>query len=521
VLPCVRLFKTVTASDQVDYRRLDEVIGRVSVRGGTVRSGDVASIGRTATPRSHARPRGKPRWYVPATIAVELFSTFATAFGVMSFSPRLQTVGVSLAVAIGWILVRALRHRYALSAVANDGVSAAIIADGMAFFGLASVGLLVADAAAYVPALAIASAAAVAVSCFWSRVLYGDVVRRRRQGTAITRTLLVGEPAVAQAVADHLARRSHLELVVVGVCPVGEGSVEIPPPVITRIPAQPVHPDLEASSVVDAAKRIRADLVAVVPGSSMHGLRLRRLGWEVHEAGLEFAVMPGVSEVSVSRLDVRSVDGLALLRVRPPRRSPFTAATKEVLDRSCAAALIVLLIPVAVAVAVMIKLDSPGPVLFRQLRVGRHGRPFTMWKFRTMVANAEELRGELLTANENTGLMFKVRRDPRMTRVGRVLRRFSIDELPQLVNVLRGDMSLVGPRPPLPHEVAGYNSVELRRLKVKPGMTGLWQISGRSDLTWEETVSIDLRYIDNWTLAGDVTVLLQTARAVVDGRGAY
>jgi exopolysaccharide biosynthesis polyprenyl glycosylphosphotransferase len=481
----------------------------------------LASISRTATSRAHARHRGKPDWYVPGTVAFELFSAFAAAMAVFGFPRDEHALSVSTAVAIGWVLVRLVRRRYGLSAVANEGSLPNVVADGLAFLGFASLAVLVVGAVIHVGLLVLVAAAVVACSSLWGQFLCRDVVRRRRQGTAITRILLVGEPAVAQAVADHLARRSHLELVVVGVCPVGEGSVEIPPPVITRIPAQPVHPDLEASSVVNAAKRTRADLVAVMPGSSMHGLRLRRLGWEVHEAGLEFAVMPGVSEVSVSRLDVRSVDGLALLRVRPPRRSPFTAATKEVLDRSCAAALIVLLIPVAVAVVVMIKLDSRGPVLFRQLRVGRQGRPFTMWKFRTMVANAEELRGELLTANENTGLMFKVRRDPRMTRVGRVLRRFSIDELPQLVNVLRGDMSLVGPRPPLPHEVAGYNSVELRRLKVKPGMTGLWQISGRSDLTWEETVSIDLRYIDNWTLAGDVTVLLQTARAVLDGRGAY
>jgi lipopolysaccharide/colanic/teichoic acid biosynthesis glycosyltransferase len=183
--------------------------------------------------------------------------------------------------------------------------------------------------------------------------------------------------------------------------------------------------------------------------------------------------------------------------------------------------LILLLGPVFAAVALAVRLNSSGPVLHRQTRIGRGGRPFTMTKFRTMVVDADRMRHRLAEANEKDGRMFKIRHDPRITRVGRVLRRCSLDELPQLFNVVQGDMSLVGPRPPLPDEVAGYDEVELRRLAVKPGLTGLWQISGRSDLSWDETVTLDLRYVDNWSPSVDVGVLFRTVRAVVSGDGAY
>jgi len=192
-----------------------------------------------------------------------------------------------------------------------------------------------------------------------------------------------------------------------------------------------------------------------------------------------------------------------------------------VVDRTGAALGLLLLAPLFFGLALAVRLSSPGPVFHRQTRHGRHNRPFTMWKFRTMVADAEARREQLSTANESEGPMFKMRRDPRVTRVGHALRRTSLDELPQLLNVLRGDMSLVGPRPPLPDEVSRYDERELRRLAVRPGLTGLWQVSGRSDLSWQETVSLDLWYVDNWSVATDMGLLARTVRAVTDGRGAY
>jgi exopolysaccharide biosynthesis polyprenyl glycosylphosphotransferase len=194
---------------------------------------------------------------------------------------------------------------------------------------------------------------------------------------------------------------------------------------------------------------------------------------------------------------------------------------KELFDRLGAAAALAVLSPVFAAVALAVKLDSPGPVFFHQTRVGRDGRRFDMVKFRTMVVGAERLRADLVDRNEADGLLFKLRLDPRVTRTGRVLRRYSLDELPQLVNVLRGEMSMVGPRPPLPAEVDRYERHVTRRLLVKPGITGLWQVSGRSDLSWEEAVRLDLYYVDHWSPTMDLTIIAKTFSAVLRGSGAY
>jgi exopolysaccharide biosynthesis polyprenyl glycosylphosphotransferase len=196
-------------------------------------------------------------------------------------------------------------------------------------------------------------------------------------------------------------------------------------------------------------------------------------------------------------------------------------AVKEVVDRLGAAFLIVLFAPLMVLLALLVMLDSRGGPFYRQRRVGKDGREFTILKFRTMVTGAHGARGELAGLNEGAGLLFKLRRDPRVTRVGAVLRRYSLDELPQLFNVLTGSMSLVGPRPPLPEESAAYGPDIRRRLLVKPGLTGLWQISGRSDLPWEEAVRLDLRYVEDWSLALDTVILWKTLRAVLHGQGAY
>lgn len=232
-------------------------------------------------------------------------------------------------------------------------------------------------------------------------------------------------------------------------------------------------------------------------------------------------MFPGLVEISVKRLETLSAGGLAVLRIAPPVSRGIQPVLKSVLDRAGAALGLLLLSPLFLGLALAIRFGSRGPAFYSQRRIGRGGAPFVMWKFRTMVTDADAKKAELAGVNENDGLMFKMRRDPRVTRIGRVLRRTSLDELPQLLNVLTGDMSLVGPRPPLPEEVARYDEVELRRLTVRPGMTGLWQISGRSDLSWDETIQLDLQYVDNWSFTSDVDVVACTFRAVVDGRGAY
>jgi exopolysaccharide biosynthesis polyprenyl glycosylphosphotransferase len=218
---------------------------------------------------------------------------------------------------------------------------------------------------------------------------------------------------------------------------------------------------------------------------------------------------------------IRPVWGLPLLHMERPELHGVRRLTKEVADRTVATLGLLLVLPVLLCVALAIKTTTRGPVLFRQVRVGCDGQLFTMLKFRTMVTHADKLVHELAGADDGNGVLFKLRNDPRVTKVGRVLRRYSLDELPQLLNVLTGQMSLVGPRPPLPSEVARYGWEMHRRFLVKPGLTGLWQISGRSDLSWEDSVRMDLRYVENWSLSFDLMILVKTLRAVFHGRGAY
>jgi exopolysaccharide biosynthesis polyprenyl glycosylphosphotransferase len=196
-------------------------------------------------------------------------------------------------------------------------------------------------------------------------------------------------------------------------------------------------------------------------------------------------------------------------------------ATKRAIDLLLTSCALVLAVPLLLVAALAIKLDDGGPILFRQRRVGRNGETFTIFKLRTMVLDAEQRLEALKDKNERKGPLFKLASDPRVTRAGRVLRACSVDELPQLFNVLAGSMSLVGPRPPLPGEVETYGMDAQRRLLVRPGVTGLWQVSGRSDLSWEESVRLDLRYVENWSLAVDAAILWKTLGAVLRGRGAY
>jgi exopolysaccharide biosynthesis polyprenyl glycosylphosphotransferase len=226
-------------------------------------------------------------------------------------------------------------------------------------------------------------------------------------------------------------------------------------------------------------------------------------------------------DVAGPRISVRPVAGLPLLHVDHPELTGGRQLVKSLFDKIGATFALVLLAPLLAVIALAIRLTSAGPGLFRQTRVGKDGKEFTVLKFRTMVQEAEALRVGLAEQNEQDGVLFKIKKDPRITRVGGVLRRYSLDELPQLINVLRGDMSMVGPRPPLAEEVAQYGDDVRRRLVVRPGLTGLWQVNGRSDLTWEESVRLDLRYVENWSLALDLLILWKTCSAVVRGSGAY
>ena len=272
----------------------------------------------------------------------------------------------------------------------------------------------------------------------------------------------------------------------------------------------------------DVIRALGITTVVTLPAPESDAAVLRRMAWTAAAQGVDFLLAPVLSDVSAARLVVRPTNGVPLLRIQAPNLSRFSRLPKEMLDRSLAAALLLLLALPMLLIALIVRLDSTGPALFRQQRVGRYGDHFTMLKFRTMRPDSEALRAELEHLNQNSdGLLFKVREDPRITRVGSLLRRSSLDELPQLLNVVRGHMSHVGPRPPLPEEVEEYTPDIKRRLLVKPGLTGLWQVSGRSDLPWEEAVRLDLGYVDNWSIGLDLSILVRTGAAVVSGTGAY
>lgn len=328
-------------------------------------------------------------------------------------------------------------------------------------------------------------------------------VRRRRH-----RIVLAGRPRdVREALAELGTSTTHE---VVAAC-------------LTRAPKStmdvPAYVGLESSSGV--AHEHQADAVVVLPGARMTSSALRRLHWALAAMGSELCVGTGLLDVAPDRTRMLSTAGLHLVHVAPAPLRGARRTVKDVVERCGAALALALLLPALAVVGVVIRVDSRGPALYRQTRVGRDGRHFTMVKFRSMSTDADRERSQLLDHNEADGVLFKMHSDPRVTRVGAWLRRWSIDEVPQLWNVLRGDMALVGPRPALPEEVARYDVDPTRRLVVKPGLTGLWQVSGRSDLSWAESVRLDVRYVDNWSLRLDLHILLRTAKAVLGHHGAY
>jgi exopolysaccharide biosynthesis polyprenyl glycosylphosphotransferase len=276
------------------------------------------------------------------------------------------------------------------------------------------------------------------------------------------------------------------------------------------------------ASFPQAMRRAGADTVVVAHSPGINTAALQAIAWELEGTGVDLIVAPALTNVAGPRIAVRPVAGLPLLHIDEPELSGVNRAIKAVVDRLGALVLIAVLSPVMLLAAAATKLTSRGPLLFKQTRVGREGEEFLVLKFRSMRVGADQDHHSLAASHDRDGhVLFKMKNDPRVTPAGRVLRRYSIDELPQLFNVLAGHMSLVGPRPPLPSEVATYERLARRRLKVKPGVTGLWQVSGRADLPWDETVRLDLYYVENWSLALDVMILWKTAWAVIGGAGAY
>lgn len=339
------------------------------------------------------------------------------------------------------------------------------------------------------------------------------VAARRSDGEFTNSVLVVGHVSSIRELATSLAHQPDHGYRVVGACVPGGDGVRIP--AVDGIPTYQHHGD-----ITDAVLKSGADTVALTSGH-LSPDQIRDLSWQLEKLNVDLIVAPGIAGVASPRLMVRPVGGLPLIHVDKPQYERAKRFQKRAFDLAFAAVALLITAPVMIVAALAIKTTSRGPVFYKAERIGLDGTPFMMYKFRSMVADADRLQARLAEHSDGNGVLFKMRHDPRVTPVGRFLRRYSIDELPQFINVLRREMSVVGPRPPLRNEADGYDHQVRRRMLVLPGITGLWQVSGRSDLSWEDSVRLDLSYVENWSMVGDLVIVASTVKAVVMGSGAY
>ncbi|MGO4383793.1 sugar transferase [Specibacter sp. RAF43] len=346
----------------------------------------------------------------------------------------------------------------------------------------------------------------------WRRWL----ARQRAGGHYLSNAVILGETADVRYVISQLEANLSTGYRVAGVALTSiETETELHPPWY-RVPVLSSLADISRVVLLTGADSV------IVAGQLPGGPKtIQELGWRLGDLSTELVLASSLTNVAGPRVHFRPVEGLPLMHVELPQYSGGKHIYKRAVDIFLSGLALLILTPLLAVLAVIVRLDSQGPALFRQERVGRNGETFNMLKFRSMVVGAEAQLDALAKQNEGAGVLFKIANDPRVTRCGRWMRRFSLDELPQFVNVLRGHMSLVGPRPPLAREVAKYEKPAHRRLLIKPGITGLWQISGRSDLAWEEAVRLDLYYVENWSLTGDFIILWRTFKAMYAPEGAY
>ncbi|KQN46172.1 polyprenyl glycosylphosphotransferase [Frigoribacterium sp. Leaf44] len=341
------------------------------------------------------------------------------------------------------------------------------------------------------------------------------LIVQRGQGRFSAQVLLVGSQNTVEHFARQLALQPSAGYRVVGACLHDPASATVAGDLEV-----PVYGDFDALAL--ALVRSKADTVVITSSDHLSPERVMELSWSLEPGGQHLVVAPSLSGIGGPRIHTRPVVGFPLIHVETPTYSGQKLFAKRFFDALAGSLMVVAASPILLVIALLVKVSSPGPVFFLQDRVGLNGKPFRMIKFRSMVVDAEERLGGL-SSDRNTGnsMLFKLKDDPRVTRIGGLLRRFSLDELPQLINVVRGDMALVGPRPPLAREVENYARHVHRRFLVKPGITGLWQTSGRSNLSWEDSVRLDLFYVENWSMTGDLIILWRTLRAVLSREGAY
>jgi exopolysaccharide biosynthesis polyprenyl glycosylphosphotransferase len=477
-----------------------------------------------------ARKSGWTHWYIRRLVLGDLVAASvagATAFfirlpdGVAASHYNEHYAVASLLLPLFWLTAMALANAYdtRILGVGPEEFQRSMhgFVGAIAGIGFLSYALRANIARGYV---VIALPLALVLSALLRHAVRRSLHRARVAGRFRIAVVAVGDADSVADLADRMHAELHIGMRVVGAC--------IPrlqladPAALDTLARADVIPLGDLDSVVTAVNRSQADTVAVTSSRDIGPRRLRELSWELEGTAADLVVAPGLVEVAGPRMHIRPVIGLPLLQIEKPEFSGGRRLLKGFVDRTAAVLGLLLLSPLLVGMFVAIRLTSSGGGFFCQTRVGKNGREFRIWKFRSMYVDAEARLDEFREHNDNAdGLLFKMRDDPRVTSIGRFIRRYSLDELPQLFNVINGTMSLVGPRPPLPCEVAEYGFDVRRRLLVRPGLTGLWQVSGRSDLSWEESVRLDLRYVENWSLGQDALILWKTASAVLHGSGAY
>ena len=482
--------------------------------GGTGDLGDPPS-----SPGGQVRAHERLARLVVAFDILGMLLAMLLAFPLRQALPSLEVAtdsGVALALEVApllvgcWVLVLFLAGAYTRQQFGMGFEEFQAVAQGTLVTGL-----LVASAC-YFGALPLSRGFVLLSFAVGAAVLVGQralirawLTRTRVRGVMRHRTLLVGSVDALSELERVLNRERRLGFDVVGLICSDKGTIGNP------LMSQWVPDGLD--DIAETCAHLRIDTVMVVGG----GFDLRNLGWELEETGVEVVVVPHLADVAAPRMFMRPVAGLPLLYVEEPKAARARSWQKRLFDVVVSSIALVILAPVMLVTALLIWMSDKGPIFYRQKRVGLHGEVFDCLKFRSMRMGSDALEAQLRAEQGHAGALWKMEDDPRITKVGKFIRRYSIDELPQLCNVLAGDMSLVGPRPQQQWEVDTYSDSARRRLHVRPGMTGLWQVSGRSRLTFEEAIRLDLYYRDNWSMVVDLMIVLKTMRAVVGSDGAY
>ena len=432
---------------------------------------------------------------------------------VLAMFPRVTYLEISVLIAVFWMATLSINHARSPRIIGSgaEEYRRVWLATISVFGGTAIISMLLKlEVARGYLVIALPTGLTLLILSRWiARKL---VIRARKSfGRCITRLLVVGSPRTVRDLTVALSREPWSGYDIVGACvpgPVTRDHIAVP-----GIGSIPVYGD--QSMVAQAVVTTGSQAVAVAATESFHGKGLRDLSWELERFDIDLLVSPGVIDVVGPRLHMRPVAGLPLIHIEKPQYHGAKKFQKRAFDVCFSGLALLCGLPLLLIIAMGVKLTSRGPVLYRQNRIGIDGESFEMFKFRTMIVGADRMIDELAAQNEcNGGVIFKMKNDPRVTFLGRFLRKYSLDELPQFFNVLRGEMSVVGPRP---HPEAEA----MRRLLVPPGITGLWQISGRSDLAWEDAVRLDLFYVENWSMMADLLIAFKTLRIVLRPSGAY